>query len=89
MAKFDDVIEQMLGAKPNDISKDIAAAKNSGNRALVGLLNQKQNIAQNIQKMQNDMNKLDLQIAQAKLKLATGPNKGTTPAGNTPPGGAA
>lgn len=87
MAKFDDVIEQMLGAKPNDISKDIAAAKNSGNKALIGLLNQKQNIAQNIQKMQNDMNKLDLQIA--KLKLAAGPNKGATPAGNMPPGGAA
>ena len=70
------LLEQAMARSPlaagapageDDLAKEIGAAKGSGNPQLANLLTRKQNLTANMDKIQNQIKELDVQIAQAKV----------------------
>jgi len=75
MAKLGDVLEQAAVTTPDQVAdaeanKELETAKETGNATLERLLIQKQNMMQQISKLQQNMQNLDVQIAQQKAKPA-------------------
>ena len=75
MAKLNDILEQAAVVTPDQAAgiatnKELETAKETGNATLERLLVQKQNMTQQINKLQQDVQNLDVQIAQQKVKPA-------------------
>jgi len=73
MAKLNDILEQAAVATPAQAAgtatdKELETAKETGNATLERLLMQKQNMMRQINKLQQDVQNLDVQIAQQKAK---------------------
>lgn len=69
-------LEQVMGRAPlpgkpteDDLTKDIESAKETSNPQLASLLTRKQTLTANVDKIQDQIKELDVQIAQAKASV--------------------